>query len=117
MGPIARGGSPDLDERSFVHRVHDFFLATYWYIRADASVREGFYDDPITFTDALLRTGVFQHPRLPEMTGKTFDEKRILIDDHIREFIGQDSLESLRIVTPVKAVFSNLKSLFRRTIL
>lgn len=102
MGPIAFGDT-ESDARGFFDRVHDVFLAMYWYVRADGSLREGFYDNPQKFTDALLRTGVFQYPRLLPYD-KTLNDKRIMIDDKIREFIGP--VDTLQILTPVKAILS-----------
>ena len=79
------------------------FLVMYWYVLADDSMQEGFYDDPRKFTDALLRTGVFDYPRLLP-PGTSLNQKRLVIDDYVREFIGP--MEPPRIVTPVKAVLS-----------
>ena len=108
LGPIALGDTEDgvggtEDTRGFFHRVHDVFLVMYWYVLADDSMQEGFYDDPRKFTDALLRTGVFDYPRLLP-PGTSLNQKRLVIDDYVREFIGP--MEPPRIVTPVKAVLS-----------
>lgn len=101
-GAIGLGGALELDDRGFFNRVHDVCLTMYWYVRTDSSLREGFYDSPEVFEAGLLITGVFQYPRL--YPGKTFSEKRQLIEDEIREHLGP--LNPPLIVTPVKAIAS-----------